>query len=318
MRPGRVGVRGAATASSTRAAGDDPVGDPGHLVLDAAQLLPAPGVGLLEVDGGAEEVARAERVALAADGVLVPAPRGAARRRASGRTPRRRRWRRVRVSARARSRAAVDVGRGRPGREEVVAALLPGPAAHLLGDRGRAGAWRTTWPVVGRLRRGSRGSRPAWPGRRPAGRRCWTQASSPSVRHQVEDATRTSCSPLAITETCDCGTRASYSSTSSPSRSRNASWATCSRSSTGVGGRGVARSARRVRPRARRSRRGRGRSAVLVAGEAQEGRGDRVEGGEVVDEPLRDGVDGRAVGGCRRSRRNPSPTPRARPGRPRR
>ena len=46
-----------------------------HLVLDAPQLLPAPGVGLLEVHPGAEEVAGGQLVVLAAHRVVVPALR---------------------------------------------------------------------------------------------------------------------------------------------------------------------------------------------------------------------------------------------------
>ena len=41
-----------------------------------ASSCEAPGVGLVEVDGGAEEVARGELVALASDRLLVPAERG--------------------------------------------------------------------------------------------------------------------------------------------------------------------------------------------------------------------------------------------------
>ncbi len=47
-----------------------------HLGLDAVQLLPAPRVGLVEVDLGAEEVAGVARVLLAADRLLVAPARG--------------------------------------------------------------------------------------------------------------------------------------------------------------------------------------------------------------------------------------------------
>ena len=123
----------------------------------------------------------------------------------------------------------------------------------------------------------------------------FVQASSPSVviRSNTE---RTSCSPLAITDTSDCGTRASAISTSRPSRSRNASLATCSRSSVGVAAVASAsarrvRSARAANPSGERSVR-----ASLVARQPEVGRGDRVEGGVLVDVPLGDRVDG--AGGC--------------------
>ena len=51
---------------------EDPVGRHRHVVGEPLELLPAPGVGLLEVDGGAEEVARLERVVVAPDGVPLP------------------------------------------------------------------------------------------------------------------------------------------------------------------------------------------------------------------------------------------------------
>jgi hypothetical protein len=47
-----------------------------HLGLDAVQLLPAPRVGLVEVDLGAEVVAGVAGVLLAPDRLLVPAARG--------------------------------------------------------------------------------------------------------------------------------------------------------------------------------------------------------------------------------------------------
>ena len=88
-----------AAASSIDAAGHVAVGDGEHLGLDAVQLLPAPGVGLLEVDRRAEEVAAGELVALAADGVGVQAHAARARSRGTGRRRRPRRSRRPRGAA---------------------------------------------------------------------------------------------------------------------------------------------------------------------------------------------------------------------------
>ncbi len=72
---------------------------------------------------------------------------------------------------------------------------------------------------------------------------CSQAVSSPvSIRSSTD---RMSCRALLITEIWDCGTFASYISTSRPSRSRNASRATCSRASLGVAAVASA-SARRV------------------------------------------------------------------------
>ena len=81
----------------------------------ARELLDAPLVGLVEVDDGAEEVPRPERVDVAADGVaLRPRPAGArprgTRRGCRTRMPRRR------PRARARVAAARPVRRRRPSR----------------------------------------------------------------------------------------------------------------------------------------------------------------------------------------------------------
>src|SRR5690242_20122296 len=54
-----------------RAAGDDAVAGRDHVVGEPLELLPAPGVGLLEVDGGTQELARGEDVALPADRLAV-------------------------------------------------------------------------------------------------------------------------------------------------------------------------------------------------------------------------------------------------------
>jgi hypothetical protein len=58
-----------------RATGHEAVGDVQHLRLDAVELLPAPGVGLLEVDPGAHEVPRGQLVAVPPDGVALPPER---------------------------------------------------------------------------------------------------------------------------------------------------------------------------------------------------------------------------------------------------
>ena len=65
----------AATASVDAPARDDPVAGRDHVVVEPLELLPAPGVGLLEVDGGAEELARRQRVALPPGGLLVATAR---------------------------------------------------------------------------------------------------------------------------------------------------------------------------------------------------------------------------------------------------
>ena len=52
-----------------RRPGENPVGGRVEVVGEPLELLPAPRVRLLEVDPGAEEVARVQRVAVAADGV---------------------------------------------------------------------------------------------------------------------------------------------------------------------------------------------------------------------------------------------------------
>ena len=52
-------------------AGEDPLRDRTHRVLDPVELLPAPGVRLVEVEVDAVEVARVQRVALASDRVVL-------------------------------------------------------------------------------------------------------------------------------------------------------------------------------------------------------------------------------------------------------
>ncbi len=53
------------------AAGNDQPGDPVHLRLEPEYLAPSPGVGLVEIDRRAEELARRERVPVAADSVVI-------------------------------------------------------------------------------------------------------------------------------------------------------------------------------------------------------------------------------------------------------
>jgi hypothetical protein len=67
--PGGVGVEGGDGLLDARARAGDLRGDGLLLGDDARELLEAPLVGLVEVDRGAEEVARPQRVALAACGV---------------------------------------------------------------------------------------------------------------------------------------------------------------------------------------------------------------------------------------------------------
>lgn len=52
-----------------RATGDDPVGHLADLGLQPQELVPAPGVGLREVDAATEEIPRPEQVAVGSDGV---------------------------------------------------------------------------------------------------------------------------------------------------------------------------------------------------------------------------------------------------------
>jgi hypothetical protein len=52
-----------------RRTGDDALGDAAHGVLDAVQLFPTPRVRLVEIEVDAVEIAREERVAVAADGI---------------------------------------------------------------------------------------------------------------------------------------------------------------------------------------------------------------------------------------------------------
>ena len=88
-RDGAVGVgveRGDGVVDG--AAGDDLVGDGSHLVLDPVQLVEAPGVRLVEVDLGAEEVPRLRDVRRAADAVRGHVRAGRAPRRGSARTRR--------------------------------------------------------------------------------------------------------------------------------------------------------------------------------------------------------------------------------------
>ena len=307
MRAGRVGVqRGDRVVD--RAAGHDLVGDRAHLVLEALELLEAPGVGLVQVDLGAEEVARAEGVPLAADGVLVAAARARARRRGTGRTSA------IGVAGRAgrcRSRSprsAVDVGPRRPGRGRSCRRPPVGPAAHCSATASSC-RLAATWPASAACGRAWRGSPRGRPGSPRAGRRCWPGLLALG-RHQVEHRADL------VQPAGDHGDlglrrrRASSSSTSRPSRSSMASLATCSRSSAGR-----RRRWRRPAPggsarRARRSRRGRGRSARRRGRHADVGGGDRVEGGAVVDVAVGDGVDGAGGGGVVGHAEHPSPASR--------
>ena len=71
---GRVGVE-VGDRGVDAGAGEDPLGGGVHQVGQPLQLGPAPGVGLVEVDLGAEEVAARERVDLAADPLALRALR---------------------------------------------------------------------------------------------------------------------------------------------------------------------------------------------------------------------------------------------------
>ena len=54
-----------------RRAGQDPLRDLCHHLLESVQLVPAPGVGVVEVEIDAVERARPERIALTTDGVAL-------------------------------------------------------------------------------------------------------------------------------------------------------------------------------------------------------------------------------------------------------
>ena len=125
---GRVGVEGGHRVV------DVPPGtigccDGDHLVREPLQLLPAPGVGLLEVDRGAEEVAGREGVVLAADASRSVATARPARSRGSGRNRRTPRWRR-RVPVELGAQLVPDrASATRSGKKSPLAPGLPGPAA---------------------------------------------------------------------------------------------------------------------------------------------------------------------------------------------
>ena len=213
------------------AARHDLVGHPSHLVLDAPELVEGPGVGLLEVDRRAEEVARAQGVRLAANGVLVPASGGELRLETSGRRRRPRHSPPARAGRGWRAARATSDLAARSTKKLPPVALLAGPVPHLRGDRAEL-ALRRHVAVVGLL-----GQRRAVPvqGR---GDRCETGVDVRprllAVRgHQVEDRAHL-VQPAGQDRDLGLGNvRLARISTSSPSRSRNASWAICSRSSTG-------------------------------------------------------------------------------------
>ena len=188
-------IRRAGSASSAaQAAGDVVARRPGPGRSAAArswmrlQLLEAPAVGLLQVDRGAQEGPRVERVALLADGIQAgrqrgqlaaqpvgevgerlagrgPPPRPARRRSASGSRPRHRRPGRRR-SRRRRSR------RSRRGSARRCPAI-----------------WRDAETLPSRASAVSVSRTPAQrlAARSAAGRRCWTSPRSVVGRHQVED-----------------------------------------------------------------------------------------------------------------------------------
>ncbi len=127
----------AATASSTVPPGDDLVGHRAHLGFEPGQFLEAPGVRLVQVDLGAQEVLGGERVPVPADGLLLcgrAAPSRCRRNVANSL---------VAAAAAVRSRGQLRakclghaVGRDHPLDEagvEVVAVLV-GPDVALLGD----------------------------------------------------------------------------------------------------------------------------------------------------------------------------------------
>ena len=166
----------AAIASPHRAAGHDLVGDRAHLGLEPGQLVEAPGVRLVQVDRGAEEVARRQLVALAADGLLVPAERGQLLAQEPGEVGgglagRRRPPAPGRPRARRAPRRRWPTRRGEPGPE--VVAVRVDPDVALLGHLEHLAAGPTTCPCAAASSRVRREPGPARSAPRPAGRRCW-------------------------------------------------------------------------------------------------------------------------------------------------
>ena len=136
------------------APGDDLVGDGAHLGLEPGQLLEAPGVRLVQVDRGAEEVPRGELVALparrpASPGRAGPAPRaGTGRTRRSPRSPPRRPARRS-----ARERAAPASSRSTsPGKKSSPSGSTQ--MSHCLATSSIC-ACALTWPCAAASQQGA-------------------------------------------------------------------------------------------------------------------------------------------------------------------
>ena len=130
---GRIGVE-VGDRGVDAGAGEDPLGGGVHQVGQPLQLGPAPGVGLVEVDLRAEEVAARERVDLPPD----PLALRALRLELVGEVQPERRGGGARGTRQGSQLGAVAALQAVDEAEVEVARLagLPGPAAHLLGHLG--------------------------------------------------------------------------------------------------------------------------------------------------------------------------------------
>ena len=219
--------------SSTSAPGLDALGDLAHGVLDAVQLVPAPRVGLVEVELHAVEVLRVHRVALAPDRVVLV---GVWRVLLHEEPPQRRRTPRWRGSPGARG------GRG--------SARSPSPDASYSSTRVRkngrvegsspphvsacfvhATAWRRAATMPSAAPSASAASMLESPWGTSARRSATTCQSSAVSRAMRSKAMRTVCTGLPSTRRSRRRSPASYSTRPSSSRSRMTSAAIRSASS---------------------------------------------------------------------------------------
>ena len=140
--PCRVGVEGGHGVGHRGTGAGDLRRRSRHLGLDAVQLLPAPRVGLVEVDHGAEEVAGVAGVVLAAHGLLV-ARRGASSssRKVAGVGERRAGRLGVCASGRSASLSGTSVAllRGAPRRSRLRSPIARSSVRHLVGRQDRSG-----------------------------------------------------------------------------------------------------------------------------------------------------------------------------------
>ena len=171
-----------------------------HVVVEALELLPAPGVGLLEVDRRAEEVAAGQGVVLAPDGLLARGPAARARRTGRARSRRRPRWPRAACS---RIRSGQLAGRRRSARPGRRRSRRPRPSGRS--SRGSARRPRRTAPRRHLAAGGLVGERDAVAldaaGTAASRASMWPWASPPSVGIRSK-TWRIPWRALAITDTC--------------------------------------------------------------------------------------------------------------------